>query len=340
VKRAALLIVLYLSNVAFAYSYNVGDSHVFYLPSHAMIALLSACGVVFAGRVAPQATPMLGAVLAAYAGLRAYTDMPALDRSRDVRPAGVVRALTAGVDDQDAILVTDLNWQIQNGLAYFAKVVRPEVAFAWMPDVLLYAPALVRDNAAIGRQILLTARARDDVDRAFGPLFTMGPEPRSETVALTIQDFVRAWPSGTNYVLCVLKPVREYSIDRTELTAALRALSAGHAMQLPDADYAFVAGVTGEPPVLVDGSNRPFRRRVVVGGVPVDIRMDSWLAADTIRRMGFGHVSAARQPTLIVERGISIVTFGRDGRPLRTGYFANLFAPQLRYLIGTSGGPP
>jgi hypothetical protein len=56
--------------------------------------------------------------------------------------------------------------------------------------------------------------------------------------------------------------------------------------------------------------------------------------------MGFGHVSAARQPTLIVERGISIVTFGRDGRPLRTGYFANLFAPQPRYLIGTSGGPP
>ncbi len=44
--------------------------------------------------------------------------------------------------------------------------------------------------------------------------------------------------------------------------------------------------------------------------------MESWLAADTIRRMGFGHVVAARQHTLIVERGVSFVAFDGSGRAL------------------------
>ena len=47
----------------------------------------------------------------------------------------------------------------------------------------------------------------------------------------------------------------------------------------------------------------------------VEVRMESWLAADTIRRMGFGHVVAGRHHTLIVERGVSFAAFdARDGR--------------------------
>jgi hypothetical protein len=61
--------------------------------------------------------------------------------------------------------------------------------------------------------------------------------------------------------------------------------------------------------------------------------MESWLSADTIRRMGFGHIVAARQHTLIVERGISFVAFDGGGRPLRSGYRSGIFAPQSRYLI-------
>ncbi len=70
-------------------------------------------------------------------------------------------------------------------------------------------------------------------------------------------------------------------------------------------------------------------------GVPVEIRMDSWLASDTIRRMGFGHVVAARQHTLIVERGISFAAFDDHGTALRTAYASNIYAPQARYLIGS-----
>jgi hypothetical protein len=61
--------------------------------------------------------------------------------------------------------------------------------------------------------------------------------------------------------------------------------------------------------------------------------MDSWLVSDTIRRMGFGHVVAERQHTLIVERGISFVAFDDRGTALRTDYASNIYAPQRRYLI-------
>jgi hypothetical protein len=48
--------------------------------------------------------------------------------------------------------------------------------------------------------------------------------------------------------------------------------------------------------------------------------------------MGFGHVIAARRHTLIIERGVSFVTFDQAGRPVRSGYAAGIFAPQPRYL--------
>src|SRR6266481_6404557 len=41
-RRALLVFTLFAANLAFAYSYNVGDAHVFYLPSHLIVALLVA----------------------------------------------------------------------------------------------------------------------------------------------------------------------------------------------------------------------------------------------------------------------------------------------------------
>jgi hypothetical protein len=113
----------------------------------------------------------------------------------------------------------------------------------------------------------------------------------------------------------------------------LHILGADASVRWPDGDYAAIAGVSGRPPSIAIGSDRPFRRSIVLDGVTVEIRMDSWLAADTIRRMGFGHVIAARVHTLIVEKGVSFVAFGADGRATRTVYAANIFAPQPRYLI-------
>ena len=61
-RRGVLMLALYLANVIFAFTYNVGDTHVFYLPSHLLVALLMAPGLVARLRVASarQASPGVG----------------------------------------------------------------------------------------------------------------------------------------------------------------------------------------------------------------------------------------------------------------------------------------
>jgi hypothetical protein len=332
-RRAMLMFVLYAVNVGFAYSYNVGDAHVFYLPSHLIVALLAGCGVAMAGRLTvPRAAPAAAVLLAAYAASRAYHDFPALDRRADRRPASVMGALTRGLDDRRSILLTDLNWQLVNGLAYFARFVHPEIAHGGLPGVLLYAPALVADNQAIGRDVMLTTRAAATLTAAYGPLLPVVQDADVPVPALA--EVVRDLPPGTRYVLCALKPSGDFRVDPADLTETLGTLTAGRPPStMAGSDYAAMAGRVGEPPRYIAAARLPFSRTVDIGGVAVDIRMESWLASDTIRRMGFGQVIAARRHTLIVERGISFVAFDDHGQPIRTAYAASIFAPQARYVI-------
>jgi hypothetical protein len=329
-RRAALLILLFAVNVAFALGYNVGDTHVFLLPSHLIVALLAACGlVVLDGFTRVRGlVPLLSLVLI---GARVYGDYPALDRSRDTRPTALLDTLTRGIDDRRTILISDLNWQVQNGLTYFAKHVRREIAHARLPDVMLYAPALINDNAAINRSVVLTAAAADSLARAYGPILSVHRDP--DQPLATLAETVAALPPGTRYVLCVLTPVREFSIDRDDLRAAVRALTGGRLDDVPAGDYAAMAGATGAAPDVVTADRRPFRIDSSVNGVDVTVRMDSWIAFDTFRRMGFGHVITNRRHALIVERGISFVTVDDRGAPIRTAYRAGIFAPEPRYIV-------
>jgi hypothetical protein len=330
-RRALLLFTLFAVNVAFAYSYNVGDAHVFYLPSHLLLALMIAPAITLAGRFGGRGPLIAGTLLALYAGARAYHDFPALDRSQDRRPSAVVHALTAGLDDRRDILLTDLNWQIGNGLSYVAKEERPEIAYARLPDVFLYAPALVADNRAIGRSVVATPRARATLEAAYGPLLDI---TRDERVPVTgFADAVAAVVPGTRYVLCVLKPSGDLPVNTSELSTALATLTSNQAAPLPAGDYLAVAGIAGQAPDLVAAGDRPFRREFALNGIRVEVRMDSWLVSDTIRRMGFGHVVVARQHTLIVERGVSFAAFDDHGTALRTAYASNIYGPQARYLI-------
>ena len=330
-RRALLMITLFAANLIFAYSYNVGDAHVFYLPSHLLLALLIAPAVVLAGRVAPIGAPIAAALLTAYAGARAWHDFPALDRSGDTRPAAVVSALLAGLDDRHDILLADVNWQVGNGLSYVAKVERPEIAYARMPDVVLYAPALVVDNRAIGRAVAVTERARATIETGYGPLL---PVSRDARVAVTtLAAAIGNLAPGTRYVLCVLRPSPDAPLDSADVSSALRALTAGRVTTPPEGDYVAIVGLAGGAPDLIAASDRPFRRELNVQDVHVEVRMESWLTSDTIRRMGFGHVVAARQHTLIVERGVSFAAFDERGATIRADYRSNISAPQPRYLI-------
>jgi Protein of unknown function (DUF2723) len=340
-RRAVLMLVLYAVNALFAFGYNVGDTHVFFLPSHLMVALLVAPAIAVLARLSqvrrsgperppPHVQARLGPAVAiafiVYAAARGYHDFPALDRSTDRRPTELLDRLTSGIEDQHAVLLTDLNWQIANGLSYYAKVVHPEVVTARMPDVLLYAPAFVDDNLAIGREVFVTERARNALAEAYGPLVQTKPERVVVPLSTEIGDL----PAGTRYALVVLRPSRDLPLDRAEVDEAMRLLAAG--APLPREDYVAVVGTVGRAPALVATGGRPFTRGVQLEGVDVEVRMEAWIASDTIRRMGFGHVIANRQHTLIVERGVSFVAFDDRGRAIRTAYRSNIFAPQPRYL--------
>ncbi len=335
-RRAVLMLTLFAANFAFAFTYEVGDTHVFYLPSHLMLALLFAPAIawiadVFGVRRAGAAVVVASLLLAANGVARAYDNFPALDRSSDHRPAALLAALSSGLTDRDAILLTDLNWQVQNGLPYFGKVVRPDLAYARLAEVLLYLPAVAADNAAVGREVALTARAAGIVSAAYGPLMPIERDAR--VVPQRLQDVTSALPPGTRYVLCVLKPTRDHAIDAQVLRESLSTLTGGRIESMPAGDYAVVAGAVGDEPSLAAGGDTPFRRSARVGGTTVDVRMESWLADDTIRRMGFAQVVAGRRHTLIVERGISFAAFDAGGSPIRTAYAAGIFASEPRYLI-------
>jgi hypothetical protein len=333
-RRALLIGTAFAVNVAFALGYNVGDSHVFFLPSHLMLALLIAPGLALAdGMLASRGA--IAALAVALAAFRLYDTFPAVDRHEDRRPTEALERFTSGAADRDSILLTDLNWQVQNGLNYFAKYERQDIAVARMPDVLLYAPALLEENAAIGRRVLVSERARAELEAAYGPGVTVVRDPAIAvpTLASTVDDL----PAGTRFVLCVLRPSREFTIDQNDLSRALRRLTGGALTTMPDGEYAVVAGVVNAAPMLAVAGGSPFRRAADVDGLEVDVRMESWLAFDTIRRMGFGQVAAGRRHTLIVERGISFAAFDAQGRPLRTAYLANIFAPEPRYIAGWRG---
>ena len=217
-KRAWLLVGIFLANLVFALGYNVGDTHVFLLPSHLILALFAAPGLVLLGRfMPPRAGVAVFAVLLIGAGI--YRDFPALNRSGDQRPTELLSALTTGLDDRQSVLIAELNWQVQNGLTYFEKEVRKNLAVARLSDVALYAPALVADNLAIQRDVLLTESARSTLDRAYGPLFEIAPDSR--TSATTMAELVGTLPADTRYALTVLRPVREFTLDLDDLRGAL-----------------------------------------------------------------------------------------------------------------------
>ena len=105
----ALLLAIYVVNLVFAFGYNVGDTHVFYLPSHLMVALLAAPGLVLAGQRPPSA-PARGSARSRRATRRRGrgATIPRSTAATTIDPTRVLAALTAGLDDRHAILLTDL----------------------------------------------------------------------------------------------------------------------------------------------------------------------------------------------------------------------------------------
>jgi hypothetical protein len=61
-----------------------------------------------------------------------------------------------------------------------------------------------------------------------------------------------------------------------------------------------------------------------------DVRLESWLPTDTIRRAGFGRILVNRRVLLTLERGVSLAALG-GGEAV---YLSGLYTPIPRYRWG------
>jgi hypothetical protein len=336
---AVFVWLAYAVSTLFALSYNVGDTHVFFLPGHFLTALAAAAAVAPWSRQVRwqwERRRLVGigslATLAVlvYAAWRGWDTFPVADRHQDRRADALVARVGAGINERNAVLLSTMDWQAENALLYAARYERPDLAWTRLAEVLPHLPYLVRDNHAIGRDVVLTAKAAVDVVTAFGPLFPMRQD--AVPAARSLTEIVADIPPGTPYVLSLLTPPADDPLDAADLASAVRTLAGGQAAVRSGAAYQVWAGTAGDRPTVELSSNRPFRRRFHLHGEPFTVRLDSWLPFDTFRRGGFGHVLRGRQHGLFIERGVSLVWFRPDGSPAST-YAAGLYAPEPRFRI-------
>jgi hypothetical protein len=268
----------------------------------------------------------------AYVGWRGADTWPAADRHTDVRAQLLATRLLAGVNERDALYVADMNWEIENMLLYASRYEQRDVAWVRALEILPHLPFVVNDNLSIGRDVVLSEGAAAGVLAAFGDALPFVPDevPGRQSLSET----VAAFPPGTPYVLAILEPLREYRYDTNDLGQAIERL-AGPVKREP-APYEVIAGVAGSRPTYHRSSRRPFRDRIVVLDEQMTVRMDAWLPTDTFRRGGFGHVIRGREPLLFIERGISLMWLGPDGRP-SVAYASGPYANQARYRIPAGG---
>jgi hypothetical protein len=110
----------------------------------------------------------------------------------------------------------------------------------------------------------------------------------------------------------------------------------GNASPLPELrQFTTVVGRAGEAPVFVRSDDRPYRVRFRVDSLDFDVRMESWLPTDTIRRAGFGRVLVNRQALLTLERGVSFAAIDAGD----AAYLSGLYAPIPRYRWGMEAQP-
>jgi hypothetical protein len=324
---AVLAFASYFCTTAFALTYNIGDTHVFFLPGHFITALCAGAGLTMLDGNRLRRGLALSMIV--YAAWRGWSTWPAVDRHQDRRGEQLITRLTFDLNDRNALFVPEMNWQLENVLLYSARYLRNDFAWVRLGDVMQHLPFLVQDNREEGRDLVLTADAARDVIAAYGSAVPMV----EDLAAAGLVEAARQVPKGSPYVLTLLTPPRERPLVPGEVADAFSLLTGGHAPPDSGAAYQVVAGIAGESPQVVRTADRPFVDRFALLEEPIVVRMDSWLPIDTFRRAGFGHVLRGRDHVQILERGVNLIWFGRDGSPSAPFYASSLFAAEPRYRI-------
>jgi hypothetical protein len=327
---ALALALAFATTFTFAFFYNVGDTHVFLLPSHVIVAAAAGVGISFLFRSARglRAPFHAAAVLLCFAVplWRIADTWPAVDRSHDRRPERYVQSAIAGLTADNALYFWDFNWQIHNGVAYHVAMHRPELPRVSAAAVLWHLPALIERTHALGRDVVLTASAAERVRDTYGDGI-----PIQEDRRVTVPDLEDAsLPDGTPYALVWMTPLSINPVSRDEASGLSRRLAG---RELPPGRYVALAGLAGGIPVLAHASDHPFRVSARLPRFNIDVRIDAWLPADTMRRAGFGHIVVNRRRGFTVERGLTLVAFDEGGQVMRSLSAGGLMSPQRRFVI-------
>ena len=351
-SRGMLLLLLYLANLIFAWTYNVGDAYIFFLPSHYVLALCAGAGVAAIVSLLSQVSNRriaagAGTLCMLYAAWRGYDTFPAVDRSWDNRAIALLEAFTAPPSANmhpqavpNAVYGVDTNWQVQNAFEYFMRARKPGTPWFTTEELEWFQDADISErfetfldaNRDMGREILVAPgiyTKLSSLGYRGGVANTDPPRRRNALVEHT-----RAVRDGTLYALAVLRPDREYPLDNLALASAWSRLTAGSAALPELRQFTIVIGRVGGSPLLIKSEDRPYRVRLRMDPFDFDIRMESWLPTDTIRRAGFGHVIVDRSHLLMLEMGVSFAALGPGGDPV---YDSGLFAPIPRYTLGMRG---
>jgi hypothetical protein len=226
-----------------------------------------------------------------------------------------------------------MDWQMENVLLYRTRFVQQNLEWRRLPDVLLQWPFVVDAAHRAGRDVVLSADAAREVVASYGGAYQVADDPVPP--APTLGEAIARIPRGAPYVLTVLPPPRDLPVDPESTAAAVRTLTGSHVTTIDPAPYRVIAGLAGEAPAYVRSDARPFREQFDLLGDAMTVRMDSWLAIDTFRRQGFGHVLRGREHVLIVERGTSLVWFRPDGSAAEPVYAAGIYALRPRFRVAS-----
>ena len=334
-RRGLLLLVVYLANLGFAWTYNVGDAYIFFLPSHYVLALFAGAGVGRHSLVARAAisnhalATAVGALCLVYPAWRGYDTFPAVDRSWDNRAVELwigspqLAAFTAWIRTGKCKTPSNISWRRASQM-FPGSILR-----SWNGLPTKTEPRASNsssaDNAAAGRNVVVGPGVVSRLKRIdYQGAVKLCRSPRLVRVARAIRC---PWHAVCS---CRTATGPRYPIDSTALASAWSWVTAG-STPLPELrQFTIVIGRVGTPPTLIKSEDRPYRLQAGLERFEFDVRMESWFPTDTIRRAGFGHVIVGRRHLLTLERGVSFAALGPGGDPI---YSSGIFAPIPRYIL-------
>ena len=120
-----------------------------------------------------------------------------------------------------------MNWQVANGLSYFAKAAPSACPTRALPDrAAVRAGARRGQPAPIGREVALTERARSEIDAAYGPLLPIDTRPAGRRAAAVRTQSPRSSGRHAATSCASCKPSRDLTLDAETSPRASRGLAA------------------------------------------------------------------------------------------------------------------